>query len=238
LYTLQKSDGSPRRRVVYHLPFSLPACHFLGSPSFGGATVRPDLMPSFVPSLESQILVLEVTSCERRVFFVIDMVIFLERAISPGSPVEIPWSDWGPQYTCCFPTERSHPISVFGSKLACAIPLDHTPEPGQRPEENPLSSQKHVYVHIWDFNKRIIARAQSTCDRSSQNPLIRVPGRLTQSCFDGDIISNHPYTAAVCHTPFPSEHFGGLFFEHDRFTLNWVGLFFGCEYSHAYVFTL
>jgi hypothetical protein len=151
------------------------------------------------------------------------MVIFLETAISPGSPVEIPWSDWGPQYTCCFPIELSHPISVFGSKLACVFLWIILPDLDK--DQKKIPSQKHVYVHIWDFNKRVIARAQNTCDRTLQNPLIRLPGRLTQSCFDGDIISNHPYTAAVCHTPFPSEHFGGLFFEHDRFTLKWVGFF-------------
>jgi hypothetical protein len=181
-------------------------------------------MPSYVPSLESQILVLVVYLHESPIFFVIDMIIFLDKAIHSDTPVMVPWSDWGPQHTCCFPLDHSHALGVFGSKLAIALPLDRTPEPGQRLEELPLSTESHFYVHIWDFNKRVIAREEKSCDRTSQiqNPIIRKPGRLA-SCFDSDIILNHPYIASVCRTPFPSHDFGGLSFEQDRLVLKWVG---------------
>jgi hypothetical protein len=224
LYALQGSDGSPHRRIMYCLPVTLPSCVLLGTTLFCGATVCPDLMPSYVPSLESQILVLVVYLHESPIFFVIDMIIFLDKAIHSDTPVMVPWSDWGPQHTCCFPLDHSHALGVFGSKLAIALPLDRTPEPGQRLEELPLSTESHFYVHIWDFNKRVIAREEKSCDHTSQiqNPIIRKPGRLA-SCFDSDIISNHPYIASVCRTPFPSHDFGGLSFEQDRLILKWVG---------------
>ncbi|KAG1737453.1 hypothetical protein EDB19DRAFT_1718013 [Suillus lakei] len=158
-------------------------------------------MPDYVTSPESQIMVLEVLSGSLQVILVIGMAIFSAEAVHSEIPVEIPWSEWGPKYACCFPHHPSHKISVFGSKMAYALPLDCTPEPGQRLEE--LPSEGSFYVHIWDFNRAI---ARSECpgnihDRNSPGRLIRRPGRLGQSCFDkadGDLIVNHPYTTAVC----------------------------------------
>ncbi|KAG1793573.1 uncharacterized protein BJ212DRAFT_1307101 [Suillus subaureus] len=91
-------------------------------------------------------------------------------ALQSETHVEIPWSDWGPQHTCCFPHERSHKISVFGSRMA------YTPEAGQRLEK--LSPQDHFYVHIWDFNKRAIARLENFYNPDSPGLLIRKPGRV------------------------------------------------------------
>jgi hypothetical protein len=91
-------------------------------------------MLGYVPLLESQIMVLEFLSQTWTGIFVIDMVIFSEHAIQSEMPVEIPWSDWGPHHTWCFPHDPSHQISVFGSKMAYALPVSRTPEPGERLE--------------------------------------------------------------------------------------------------------
>ncbi|KAG1737431.1 hypothetical protein EDB19DRAFT_1986545 [Suillus lakei] len=107
------------------------------SPSFHSAAARPDLMPDYVTSPESQIMVLEVLSGSLQVILVIDMAIFSAEAVHSEIPVEIPWSEWGPKYARCFPHHPSHKISVFGSKMAYALPLDRTPDPGQRPEALP-----------------------------------------------------------------------------------------------------
>ncbi|KAG1726600.1 hypothetical protein EDB19DRAFT_1914584 [Suillus lakei] len=193
------------------------------SPSFHGAAACPDLKPDYVTSPESQIMVLEVLSCSFQVILVINMTTLLAEAVHSEIPVEIQWSELGPKYARCFPHHPSHKISVFGSKMAYALPLDCTPEPGQRLEE--LPSKGSSYVHIWDFNKAI---AHSECpsnihDCNSPDCLIRRPGRLAQSCFDkadGDLIVNHPYTTAVCPTGFSTCYFNQL--EEDRLALIWA----------------
>ncbi|OAX38822.1 hypothetical protein K503DRAFT_132437 [Rhizopogon vinicolor AM-OR11-026] len=142
-------------------------------------------------------MVLEVLSDTWPVILVNDMVIFSNQVIHSDMPNEIPWSDRGSQYTRYFPYHPSHRISVFGNKMAYALPWDCIPEHGA-PLEKFSDNQDHFYVHIWDFNKRTIARAENDYDRSSPDPLICTPGQLTGSCFVGNIISNHPYTATVC----------------------------------------
>jgi hypothetical protein len=149
---------------------------------------------------------------------VIDMAIFSDTALLSDMPVEIPWSDWGPQHTYYFPHDESHHISVFGSKMAIALPQDRIPDPGQRLEG--LSTEGYFYVHIWDFNKRLIARSESINDPDSPDLLIRKPIKMADS-FGDDIFSNHAYTAIVCHTPFPT-YGSKLFLEQDRLTLTWV----------------
>ncbi|KAG0698520.1 hypothetical protein DFH29DRAFT_877944 [Suillus ampliporus] len=107
LYTFRELDGSPQHRITYHLPsyeyIYRPNYIFHATPSFHGAALRPDLVPGYVPSLKSQIIVLEVLSPDRSVMFVLDIAIFSEKAIHSETPVEIWWSDWGPKYVWCFP---------------------------------------------------------------------------------------------------------------------------------------
>lgn len=118
---------------------------------------------------------------------VVDMAIFSTKAACSDLPIEIPWSEWGP------------------NKMAYALPQDHTPEPGQRLEE--LPAEGSFYVHIWDFN-RAIARSERSDNVHNYHPpgrLIRRPGRLAQSCLDkddGGIVTNHPYSTVVCPTGF------------------------------------
>jgi hypothetical protein len=235
LYTLRELDGSPQCRVTYLLPKLLLYSVYYNihaTPSFHGTAARPDLVPGYVPSLESQIIVLEVFARSTVILvddvhvvytggpliFVIDAAIFSEKAMQSETPVEIPWSDWGPQYTGCFPHDRSHRISVFGSKMAYALPRDCTPEPGERVEELSDEPEDRFYVHIWDFNKRVIARAKNANDCKL---LIRKPGPVAKSHF-GKMISDLEYTATVCHTPFKGRDFEKLFLEEDRLTLIWV----------------
>ncbi|KAG1736040.1 hypothetical protein EDD22DRAFT_348609 [Suillus occidentalis] len=102
---------------------------------------------------------------------------------------------------------------------------DHTPEPGQRLEE--LPAEGSFYVHIWDFNKAIARseRLDNVHTYNSPGRLICRPGRLAQSCFDNDdagIITNHPYTTAVCPTGFSTRYFDQFFLEQDRLTLIWA----------------
>lgn len=122
-YTLQE-HGSLRRRAMYRLLESVraPFYQFHATPSFHGATTCPDLEPGYVPSLESQIIVLETLTNAWPVILVIDVVIFSGKALHSETPIEIPWSEWGPQYTCCFQHNSSCQISVFGSKIAYALP--------------------------------------------------------------------------------------------------------------------
>ncbi|KAG2051473.1 hypothetical protein BDR06DRAFT_959007 [Suillus hirtellus] len=101
--------------------------------------------------------------------------------------------------------------------MAYALPLDHTPEPGQRVEA--LSPEENFYIHIWDFNKRLIARSENTHDPDSAEVVIRKPGRFAQSCFDEDLAFNRPYIASVCSEPFSMRHFDRVFLEQDRLTL-------------------
>ncbi|KAG2116210.1 hypothetical protein BD769DRAFT_1778223, partial [Suillus cothurnatus] len=191
LYTLQGLDGLPRRRLTYHLPKSLPLhdIYVHGHSSFHGKAAYSELMPSYIPSLESQIMVLEFFPTT---ILVIDMAIFSDMALHSDMPVEIPWSEWGPRHTYCFPHHPSHRISVFGSKMAYALPQDRVPDPGQRLAG--LSTEGYFYVHIWDFNKRVIARSESVNDPDSPDLFICKPGRMTDS-FGDDIFSNHAYTA-------------------------------------------
>ncbi|KAG2365596.1 hypothetical protein BDR07DRAFT_1607433 [Suillus spraguei] len=227
VYTLQELDGLLHPRITYLLPkgrqsdMRFTLVH--ASPSFCGTAACIDLMPGHVPSLESQILVLECLSGQPwrplSAILVIDMIIFSGMALQSETHVQVPWSEWGPQHTCCFPHDRTHQISVFGSKIAYALPQDHTPEPGQRLEELPADG--HFYIHIWDFNTRLIARSEHIYNTDSSNLPIRKPGVVTQSCFDEEIISNHPYTAVAYRTPFPTNGFRQLFLEQDRLTLIW-----------------
>ncbi|KAG1775285.1 hypothetical protein EV702DRAFT_1119919 [Suillus placidus] len=135
VHTLQEFDESLRPRLTYLLPkrrhLSVSSIHV--SPSFCGTTARTDLMPGHVPSLESQIIVLEFISDSRTpaVILVIDTVIFSGTALQSETHVKILWSDWGPQHTRCFPHDPSYKISVIGSKMAYALPQGHTPEPGK-----------------------------------------------------------------------------------------------------------
>ena len=104
--------------------------------------------------------------------------------------------------------------------MAYTLPK-YNSNPGERVNQH---FQDHYYVHIWDFNKRIIARAENGYDCSSPVALIRKPDRVLAdySCFVGDIISNHPYIATVCRTPFKVYDRNSLFLEQDRLTLTWV----------------
>ncbi|OAX38824.1 hypothetical protein K503DRAFT_132490 [Rhizopogon vinicolor AM-OR11-026] len=224
LYTLHELDGSPQHRATYLLAdlqrsFRLKFVVY-ATPLFHGTAARPDLMPAYVPSLESQIMVLQVLCHPWSIILVIDMVIFSRQAVHSETPVEIPWSDWGPQYTWCFPSHWSHQISVFGSKMAHTLPWNCIPESGAT-LEGFSDDQGHFYVHIWNFNKRLIARAENTYDRSSPDPHIRKLGQLTQSCF-GDMILTHHYTATVCRTPFMANRFERLLLEQDRLILSWL----------------
>jgi hypothetical protein len=240
LYTFPELDGSPQRRVAYVLP-NVPWGHSFyfdpaqiiirpiyvihASPLFHGKAVHPDLTPDYVTSLESQIMVLEVLSSSWQVILVVDMAIFSAKAAHSEIPVEVPWSEWGPKYARCFPHHPSHRISVFGSKMAYALPQDCTPEPGQRLEE--LPAEGSFYVHVWDFNKAIARseRSDNVYDCNSPGCLIRRPGQLAQTCFnkdDADITTNHPYTVAVCPTDFPTRYLDQFFLEQDRLTLIWA----------------
>ncbi|KAG2357425.1 hypothetical protein BDR07DRAFT_1490690 [Suillus spraguei] len=90
--------------------------------------------------------------------------------------------------------------------------------PGQRLEG--LSTEGYFYVHIWDFNKRVIARSEYINDPKSPDLLICKPGPMPGS-FGEDILPNHAYTATICHTPFPTRG-SSLFLEQDRLTLTWA----------------
>ncbi|KAG2139172.1 uncharacterized protein EDB93DRAFT_703106 [Suillus bovinus] len=229
VHTLQDSDGSPQHRLTYLLPkrhhLSLPFMIVHASPSFGSTAPRTDLMPGYVPSSESQIIVLELISRPRKlsVILVIDTVIFSGTALQSETHVKIPWSDWGPQHTCCFPHDPSYQISVFGSKMAYTLPQDHPAEPGQRLQSLPTAG--HFYVHIWDFNNRAIAHSDTLYNFGSPDLLIRKPGGVAQSCFDEEIISNHRYTATVYRTPFSTQGFHEFFLEQDRLVLTSVCFF-------------
>ncbi|KAG1804357.1 hypothetical protein EV424DRAFT_1432163 [Suillus variegatus] len=132
--------------------------------------------------------------------------------------VDIPWSDWGPQYACYFPHHKSYHISVFGSKMAYALPQDRIPDPGQTLEG--LSSEGYFYVHIWDFNKRVIAHSECVNDPDSPDLRICKSGEMIDS-FGEDIGSNRAYIAMVCHTPFPTPG-SRIFLEQDRLTVTWA----------------
>ncbi|KAG1879542.1 hypothetical protein C8R48DRAFT_830169 [Suillus tomentosus] len=224
LYTLQGLDGSPQCRIIYHLPkiFHLSLyrsqVRIHGHPSLHGKAARPGLMLSYVPSLESQIMVLEFLPEAEKAILVIDMAIFSDMALRPDMVVDIPWSDWGPQYASYFPHHESFHIIVFGSKMAYALPQDHIPNPGQRLEG--LSSEGYFYVHIWDFNKRVIARSECVNDPDSPDLRICKPGRMIDS-FGEDIVSNRAYIATVCRTPFPTAG-SRIFLEQDRLTVTWA----------------
>ncbi|KAG1800412.1 uncharacterized protein HD556DRAFT_1534260 [Suillus plorans] len=226
LYTLQGLDGPPQCRIIYHPPkiphLSLHDSEIIihGHPSLLGKAARPGLTPSYVPSLESQIMVLEFLSKAETaiLLLVIDMAIFSDMALHSDMPIEIPWSDWGPQYACYFPHHESYHISVFGSKMAYALPQDHIPDPVQRLER--LSSEDYFYVHIWDFNKRVIARSESVNDPDSPDLHICKPGQIIDS-FGEDIFSNRAYIATVCRTPFPTAG-SRIFLEQDRLTVTWA----------------
>jgi hypothetical protein len=168
-------------------------------------------------------MVLKVLSERWDVILVIDMVIFSQQVIHSETPVIVLWSDWGPKYTCCFPYYSYYQISVFGSKMACALPWDCARQPGETPEE--LSDDHgRFYVHILDFNERVISRAENFRGRSPPHPLICKPGRQAMSWFVEDIVSHRAYTATVCCTPFMNHRFDRLFLEQDRFILTWVGI--------------
>ncbi|KAG2107065.1 uncharacterized protein F5147DRAFT_220932 [Suillus discolor] len=224
LYTLQGLDGPPQCRIIYHLPkilhLSLNDSEIIvhGHPSLHGKAAHPGLMPSYVPSLESQIMVLEFLSEAGDAILVIDMAIFSDTALRSDMLVEIPWSYWGPQYAYYFPHHESYDISVFGSKMAYALPQDHIRDPGQTLEG--LSSEGYFYVHIWDFNKRVIPRSESVNDPDSPDLRICKPGQMIDS-FGEDIFSNRAYIAMVCRTPFPTAG-SSIFLEQYRLTVTRV----------------
>ncbi|KAG1737334.1 hypothetical protein EDB19DRAFT_1718848 [Suillus lakei] len=150
--------GVPPARASGRAPLSFTFhCVVHVTPSFHGSAARHDLMPGYLPSLESQMMVLEMLSRAPPLILVVDMVIFSEKALHSVTPVKIPWMDWGPQHTCYFPHHPSHRISVLGSKMACALPRDRSPAPGERMEGLSTPDCDKFYVHIWDFNKRAIA---------------------------------------------------------------------------------
>ncbi|KAG2073043.1 hypothetical protein BDR04DRAFT_1095509, partial [Suillus decipiens] len=98
-----------------------------------------------------------------------------------------------------------------------ALPQDHIPDPGQRLEG--LSTESYFYVHVWDFNKRFIARSEYINDPNSPDLLICKPGPISDS-FGEDMFSDYAYIAAICHTPFPTRG-SSIFLEQDRLTLTW-----------------
>ncbi|KAG2133250.1 uncharacterized protein EDB93DRAFT_887294 [Suillus bovinus] len=224
LYTFQGFGGPPQRRIVYCFPICSsvrrPSCVVHTTPLLQGTAVRPDLMPSYVPTLESQIMVLEMFLPVLPIILVIDMAIFSENALHSEALITMPWSDWGPHHTRCFPHDPSHRISVFGSRMAYALPRYRTPTAGHRMEA--LSTDGRFYVHIWDFNERVIARSKSTSDSNSLDHLIRKPPWLAHMCYNSNFNSNHSYATTVCHASFPTRDFAGLFLEQDRLTLTWV----------------
>jgi hypothetical protein len=220
LYTFQE-HGSPQRRVMYRLQESVRAPFYLfhATPSFRGATAGPNLEPSHMPSLESQIIVLETLTNAWPVILVIDMVIFSRKASHSETPVEIPWPEWGPQYTCCFRHHSSCQISVFGSKMAYALPRHVLPRAltlDLTPKE--LCTETSFCVHILDFNQRVIARAENIHDPNLPIHLICKPSNHSH----GPVISNRPYIATICHTQFSSDCFAKLFLEDNRLTLTWL----------------
>ncbi|KAG2153561.1 uncharacterized protein EDB93DRAFT_1135460 [Suillus bovinus] len=189
-----------------------------GHPSFRGKAARPGLVPSYVPSLESQIMVLQFLSKARNSILVIDMAIFSDMALHSDMPVEIPWSDWGPQHTHYFRHLKSYRygISVFGSKMAYALPQDYIPDPGQRLKR--LATEGYFYVHIWDFNKRVLARSDIN---DPDSPDLRICKSQTTDSFGKDIFSSRAFIATVCRTPFPTGD-SCIFLEQDRLTVTWA----------------
>ncbi|OAX32496.1 hypothetical protein K503DRAFT_860288, partial [Rhizopogon vinicolor AM-OR11-026] len=156
--------------VTYLLPdVRINRYIMLTTPSFHSTAARPDFVPGYVPSLVSQIMVLELLSYHESVIVVIDMAIFSEQVIHSDMPDEIPWSDWGPQYTLCFPHQESYRIIMFGGKMSYTLPRSCIPEPGETLE-----------------------------GLGDQSPLICKPGQFTWSFLIANMISNHLHTATVC----------------------------------------
>jgi hypothetical protein len=162
-------------------------------------------------------MVLEMFLPASPVIMVIDMAIFSKNALYSETLSTMPWPDWGPQHTCCFSHHPSHRISVFGSRMAYALPRYRTPTPGHRLEA--LSTDGHFYVHMWDFNQRVVARSKSIPD---SDHLIHQPAQLAHPCYKSAFCSDLSYVATVCHESFPTRDFGGLFLEQERFTLTWI----------------
>lgn len=221
LYTLEE-HGSPLRRVMYRLHESVRAPFYLfhATPSFHGATSCPDLEPGYVPSPESQIIVLKTLTNACPVILVIDMVIFSRKVLHSEALVEVPWTEWGPQYTCCFRHHPSYQISVFGSKIAYALPRNVHPwelnyKVGER---QALASHDRFYVHILDFNQRAIARAENIYGPDSPTYFTCKPSEYRHA----PAISTRPYIVTVCHARFSPFCLSGLFLEHDRLTLTWL----------------
>ncbi|KAG2153527.1 uncharacterized protein EDB93DRAFT_1135337, partial [Suillus bovinus] len=180
--------------------------------------------PSFpmLPSLELQIMVLQFLSEAGNAILVIDMAIFSDMALHSDMPVEIPWSDWGPQHTHYFRHHKSYchesrEISVFGSKMAYDLPQDYIPDPGQRLKG--LATEGYFYVHIWDFNKRVLARSDVN-DPDSPDLRICKSEQVTDS-FGKDIFSSRAFIAMVCRTPLPTGD-SCIFLEQDRLTVTWA----------------
>ncbi|KAG2136518.1 uncharacterized protein EDB93DRAFT_1168998, partial [Suillus bovinus] len=187
-----------------------------GHPSFFGKAARPGLMPSYVPSLEVQIMVLQFLSEARNAILVIDMAIFSDMALHSDMPAEIPWSDWGPQHTHYFRRHKSYRISMFGSKMAYALPQDYIPDPGQTLKG--LATEGYFYVHIWDFNKRVFVRSDIN-DPDPPDLRICKSEQVTDS-FGKDIFSTCAFIATVCRTPFLTDC-PCIFLEQDRLTVTW-----------------
>ncbi|KAG2035713.1 hypothetical protein BDR03DRAFT_961951 [Suillus americanus] len=178
------------------LPYSILARHRYSCPPiipWHSGTLRTHAQLRALPGVADYGF--RIFSTAGDTILVIDMVVFSDMALHSDMPVKVSWSDWGPQHVYYFPHNRYSHISVFGSKMAYALPQDRTPDPGQR-LEGP-SAEGYFYVHIWDFNKRVIARSESINDPDSPDFFICKPARKTDS---GDIFSNHAYTATVCRT--------------------------------------
>jgi len=233
LYTLRELDGLPQHRITYLLPDLdhdvYASINIHATPSFHGAAARADLLPGHVPALESQIMVLEITSPLTSALVVIDMVIFSEQAIHSETPIEIPWSDWGPKYTWCFQHDPRNEISVFGSKMAYTLPLWYTPSPGV--EIRSPDDDEDFYVHIWDFNQRVAARAEDPDSRDDLSDCgsegVYQPGLP----FEEEIFNHRGFNAVVCRTPFPAYEMDRIFFDQDRLILTSVGALVLCMHS-------
>jgi len=192
-------------------------------PSYNGTAARLDLLPDHVPSLESQIMVLEIQlpSPAGSFIVVIDTVIFSQQAILSETPVEIPWSDWGAKHAWCFPHHTSSKIGVFGSKMAYTLPLGHIPAPGET-LTRASGDEDYFYVHIWDFNQRIITRAENANSRNPFDPVI-CKSHDVRLLFAGEGIFNRPYTATIARMRFPVQYQYKIFFDQDRLILTSVG---------------
>lgn len=218
MYTLQELDGPPKRRIMYHLPECVraPFYVFHATPSFHGATARPDLMTGYVPSLESQIIVLEAL-CNA-------WPVILVTSIRSSSQKR--------QYT------QRHLSRFLGRTRDRSIRVAFHITPAIK---SVCSVAKWPILFLWivllNLEKEWEAppRIASTCTSGTSiseslhaQKISATPTHQTVSSTSlvgllsrTSIIKNLPFTAAVCYRPF--SRFAGLFLEQNRLTLIWVG---------------